>query len=134
MEQHSRAWKSLKRQKRLRQIITLVLIISLAVIIPCSCVQTYGMSHTGIDGSQFGKNIKCSFQFTRVEQLYIEKYANFTEEQMEIFRMRCAGKTNLQISFHMESKYGSENPTHQYSLRKVERQVRKIKNKIIRII
>lgn len=80
------------------------------------------------------KGTKCNLQFTTAEKLYFEEQCGFTDEELEIFRLRTRGKTVLQISFIMEDLHGKENPSGTYSVSKVEAKIRSIKRKILKVI
>lgn len=86
-----------------------------------------------MDKSEFAKGVKNNLQFTRAEREYFERECGFTDEELEIFRLRSRGRTVLQISFDMEEKYGREYPNG-YSLSKVEARIRKIKKKILKVL
>ena len=80
------------------------------------------------------KGAKCNLQFTTSEKQYFEKECGFTEEELEIFRLKAKGKSVLQISFIMEDLHGKENPSGTYSVSKVEAKIRSIKKKILKVI
>lgn len=80
------------------------------------------------------KGTKCKLQFTRAEKEFFEQECGFTDEELEIFRLRSRGKSILQISFIMEELYGKETPGGQYSVSKVESRIRSIKKKILKVI
>lgn len=80
------------------------------------------------------KGTKCKLQFTTAEKEYFEQQCGFTDEELEIFRLRARGKTILQISFIMEELYGKENPSGTYSVSKVESRIRSIKKKILYVV
>lgn len=80
------------------------------------------------------KGAKCNLQFTTSEREYFEKECGFTDEELEIFRLRARGKSVLQISFIMEDLHGKENPSGTYSVSKVEAKIRSIKKKILKVI
>jgi hypothetical protein len=80
------------------------------------------------------KGAKCNLQFTTSEKQYFEKECGFTEEELEIFRLRAKGKSVLQISFIMKDLHGKENPSGTYSVSKVEARIRSIKKKILKVI
>lgn len=48
--------------------------------------------------------------------------------------MRARGFSVIKISFEMEAKYGKEIPGGQYSVSKVERRIRTIKDKILKVL
>ena len=80
------------------------------------------------------KGTKCNLQFTTSEKQYFEQECGFTDEELEIFRLRARGKSILQISFIMEELHGKENPSGTYSVSKVEAKIRSIKKKILKVI
>lgn len=80
------------------------------------------------------KGTKCNLQFTTSEREYFEKECGFTDEELEIFRLRARGKSILQISFIMEERHGKELPSGTYSVSKVEARIRTIKKKMIKVI
>ena len=80
------------------------------------------------------KGAKCNLQFTTSEKQYFEKECGFTDEELEIFRLRAKGKSVLQISFIMEDLHGKETPSGTYSVSKVEARIRSIKRKILKVI
>lgn len=86
-----------------------------------------------MDKQDFAKGVKNNLQFTATEREYLEHECGFTDEELEIFRLRARGKTVLQISFIMEDMHGKENPNG-YSISKVEDRIRKIKKKIVKVL
>lgn len=80
------------------------------------------------------KGAKCNLQFTTAAKEYFEQECGFTDEELEIFRLRARGKSVLQISFIMEEKYGNLLPSGTYSLSKVEARIRSIKKKILKVL
>lgn len=80
------------------------------------------------------KGAKCNLQFSRREKEYFEQECGFTDEELEIFRMRARGFSILKISFEMEKLYGKEIPSGTYSVSRVEARIRSIKDKILRIL
>lgn len=79
-------------------------------------------------------NAKCNFQFTKAEREYLETECGFTDEELEIFNLRAKGKSVLQISFILTEKYADDLMGYPYTEGKVERRIRSIKNKIIKVI
>lgn len=77
---------------------------------------------------------KCNFQFTTAEREYLERECGFTDEELEIFRLRARGKSVLQVSFIMEELHAKELPDGVYSTRMVERKIKHIKEKILRVL
>lgn len=80
------------------------------------------------------KGSKCNLQFSTSEREYFEQECGFTDEELDIFRMRARGFSVIKISFEMEAKYGKEIPGGQYSVSKVERRIRTIKDKILKVL
>ena len=66
---------------------------------------------------------KCKLQFPRELREQFERDCGFTDEELEIFRMRAQGMSIIQISFALGR-------TEYYSTEKVERRIRSIKDKI----
>ena len=58
----------------------------------------------------------------------------FTDEELEIFRLRARGKTVIEISFTMTDLHGKELPTGYYTVSKVEDRIRKIKKKMVEVL
>lgn len=80
------------------------------------------------------KGSKCNLQFSTAEKDYFERACGFTDEELEIFQMRARGFSVLKISFEMERIHGKEVPGGQYSISKVERRIRSIKDKILKVL
>nr|DAT91723.1 MAG TPA: DNA binding response regulator [Caudoviricetes sp.] len=80
------------------------------------------------------KGTKCKLQFTTREKEYFEQECGFTDEELDIFRLRTRGYSVLQISFKMEELYGKYTPGGQYSISKVEARIRSIKKKILKVL
>lgn len=87
-----------------------------------------------MDKADFNKGVKNNLQFTRAEKEFFERECGFTDEELEIFRLRARGKSVLAISFEMTDLHGKELPTGYYSVSKVEDRIRKIKKKILKVI
>lgn len=75
------------------------------------------------------KGAKCNLQFSTKEREYYEREAGFTDEEIEIFRMRSRGFSVVKISHKMEELYDKY-----YSISTIENRIRSIKNKILRIL
>ena len=67
---------------------------------------------------------KNKLQFPRALKEQFERDCGFTDEELNIFRMRARGMSILQISFALQTE------TELYGTEKVERRIRSIKNKI----
>lgn len=80
------------------------------------------------------RGAKCKLQFTRKEREYFESECGFTDEELEIFTLRNRGFSVLQIAVEMERLHGKEIPGGQYGIGKVERRIRSIKDKILRVL
>lgn len=80
------------------------------------------------------KGTKCKLQFTTAERQFFERECGFTDEELEVFRLRARGKSILQISFIMEDLYRKELPGGQYSVSRVEARIRSIKKKMLKVI
>ena len=75
------------------------------------------------------KGAKCNLQFSTREREYYEREAGFTDEEIEIFRMRSRGHSVVKISHAM-----SELHDKYYSVSTIETRIRSIKDKILRIL
>lgn len=80
------------------------------------------------------KGNKCNLQFSTKEKEFFERECGFTDEELDIFRLRARGFSVIKISFEMEKLYGKEIPGGQYSVSKVERRIRSIKDKILKVL
>ena len=75
------------------------------------------------------KGTKCNLQFSTREREFYEREAGFTDEEIEIFRMRSRGWSIVKIAqemFHKHDKY--------YSISTIDGRIRSIKDKILRIL
>lgn len=77
---------------------------------------------------------KCKLQFSTKEKEFFERECGFTDEELDIFRLRARGYSILRISFFMEDKYKKELTNGIYSVSKVESRIRSIKDKIIKVL
>lgn len=75
------------------------------------------------------KGAKCNLQFSTREREYYEREAGFTDEEIEIFRMRSRGFSVVRISMEM-----AELHNRYYSTSTIEGRIRSIKSKILRIL
>ena len=75
------------------------------------------------------KGSKCNLQFSTKERLYYEQEAGFTDEEIEIFRMRSRRFSVIQISHEMTERHD-----RYYSVSTIEGRIRSIKDKILRIL
>ena len=75
------------------------------------------------------KGAKCNLQFSTREREYFEQEAGFTDEEIEIFRMRSRGFSIVKISQEMERLHD-----RYYCVGTIEGRIRSIKNKILRIL
>ena len=75
------------------------------------------------------KGAKCNLQFSTREREFYEQEAEFTDEEIEIFRMRSRGFSVIKISQEMSVRHDKY-----YSLSTIEGRIRSIKDKILRIL
>lgn len=75
------------------------------------------------------KGTKCNLQFSTAEREYYEREAGFTDEELEIFRMRSRGFSVVKISMQMADLHD-----RYYSVSTIEGRIRSIKRKILRIL
>lgn len=75
------------------------------------------------------RGAKCNLQFTRAEREYFEMECGFTDEEIEIFRMRSRGFSVVKIMHEMEQAHNKY-----YSQSTIEARIRSIKNKIIKVL
>ena len=75
------------------------------------------------------KGAKCNLQFTRAEREYFETECGFTDEEIEIFRMRSRGFSVVKIMHEMEQLHNKY-----YSQSTVEARIRSIKSKILKVL
>lgn len=75
------------------------------------------------------KGAKCNLQFTRAEREYFETECGFTDEEIEVFRMRSRGFSVVKIvheMYELHNKY--------YSQSTIEARIRSIKDKILKVL
>ena len=75
------------------------------------------------------KGAKCNLQFTRAEREFFETECGFTDEEIEIFRMRSRGFSVVKIMHQMESLHD-----RYYSQSTIEARIRSIKAKILKVL
>ena len=75
------------------------------------------------------KGAKCNLQFSTKEREYYEREAGFTDEEIEVFRMRSRGYSVVKITHAMAELHDKY-----YSISTIEARIRSIKNKILRIL
>ena len=75
------------------------------------------------------KGAKCNLQFSTREREFYEREAGFTDEEIEIFRMRSRGFSVIKISQEMSVRHDKY-----YSLSTIKGRIRSIKDKILRIL
>lgn len=75
------------------------------------------------------KGTKCNLQFSTAEREYYEREAGFTDEELEIFRMRSRGFSVVKISMQMADLHDKY-----YSVSTIEGRIRSIKRKILRVL
>ena len=80
------------------------------------------------------KGSKCNLQFTASERDYLINECGFTDEETDVFLLRTRGKTVLQISFILTDKYQNDLKGSFYTEGKVERRIRSIKEKILKVL
>lgn len=80
------------------------------------------------------KGHKCKLQFSTKEREFFERECGFTDEELDIFRLRARGYSILRISFFVEEKYQKELTNGMYSVSKVESRIRSIKDKILKVL
>ena len=77
---------------------------------------------------------KCKLQFPTQEREYFEQVCGFTDEELDIFRLRSRGYSIIQISFKMEDLYSKYYSGAVYGTGKVEARIRSIKDKILNVL
>ena len=75
------------------------------------------------------KGAKCDLQFSTREREYYEQEAGFTDEEIEVFRMRSRGWSVVKISIEMEALHD-----RYYSVSTIEARIRSIKKKILQLL
>ena len=75
------------------------------------------------------KGAKCNLQFTRAEREYFEAECGFTDEEVEVFRMRSRGFSVVRIMHEMASLHD-----RYYSQSTIEARIRSIKDKILKVL
>lgn len=75
------------------------------------------------------KGSKCNLQFSTKEREYYERECGFTDEELNIFRLRSRGYSVVRISTILTEQYG-----FYYSLGKVESRIRSVKDKILAVL
>lgn len=75
------------------------------------------------------KGAKCNLQFTRAEREYFENECGFTDEEIEIFRMRSRGFSVVKIMHEMDRLHNKY-----YSQSTIEARIRSIKDKILKVL
>ena len=75
------------------------------------------------------KGSKVNLQFSTKEREYFKREAGFTDEEIEIFRMRSRGFSVVKISTEMTGLHDKY-----YSVSTIEARIRSIKDKILRIL
>lgn len=75
------------------------------------------------------RGAKCNLQFTRKEREYYEAECGFTDEEIEVFRMRSRGFSVVKIMHSMEELHGKY-----YSQSTIEARIRSIKDKILKVL
>lgn len=75
------------------------------------------------------KGAKCNLQFTRAEREFFEQECGFTDEEVEVFRMRSRGFSVVRIMHEMETLHNKY-----YSQSTIEARIRNIKDKILKVL
>ena len=75
------------------------------------------------------KGTKVNLQFTTKERQYFEQECGFTDEEIEIFRLRSRGFSIVKISMEMAELHNKF-----YSVSTIEGRIRSIKDKILRVL
>lgn len=75
------------------------------------------------------RGAKCNLQFTRAEREYYETECGFTDEEIDVFRMRSRGYSVVKIMHEMESKHNKY-----FSQSTIEARIRSIKTKILKVL
>lgn len=75
------------------------------------------------------RGAKCNLQFTRAEREFFETECGFTDEELDVFRMRSRGYSIVKIMHEMESKHGKY-----FSQSTIEARVRSVKDKILKVL
>ena len=75
------------------------------------------------------KGAKCNLQFTRAEREYFVTECGFTDEEIEIFRMRSRGFSVVKIMHEMDRLHDKY-----YSQSTIEARIRSIKDKILKVL
>ena len=75
------------------------------------------------------KGAKCNLQFTRAEREFFELECGFTDEEIEVFRMRSRGFSVVKIMHEMESLHDKY-----YSQSTIEARIRSVKDKILKVL
>lgn len=75
------------------------------------------------------RGAKCNLQFTRAEREYYETECGFTDEEIDVFRMRSRGYSVVKIMHEMESRHNKY-----FSQSTIEARIRSIKTKILKVL
>lgn len=75
------------------------------------------------------RGAKCNLQFTTREREYYERECGFTDEEIDVFRLRSRGYSVTRIATLLTDKYG-----YYYTQGKVEARIRSVKNKILAVL
>lgn len=75
------------------------------------------------------RGAKCNLQFTTKEREYYENECGFTDEEIDVFRLRSRGYSVTRIATLLTDKYG-----YYYTQGKVEARIRSVKNKILAVL
>lgn len=72
---------------------------------------------------------KCNLQFSTREREFYEQECGFTDEELDVFRLRSRGFSVVRIATILTDKYG-----FYYTQGKVEARIRSVKKKILAIL
>lgn len=75
------------------------------------------------------RGAKCNLQFTRAEREFFEQECGFTDEEIEVFRMRSRGFSIVRIMHEMETLHNKY-----YSQSTIEARIRSVKSKILKVL
>ena len=75
------------------------------------------------------KGSKCNLQFSTREREYYERECGFTDEELDVFRLRSRGYSVTHIATVLTDQYG-----YYYTQGKVEARIHSVKAKILAIL
>lgn len=77
---------------------------------------------------------KNNLQYPTQLRLYFEENAGFTDEELAIFRLRAREFGVVEILFLIQERYGAQYLSGLYGCEKVERRIRRIKDKMAELL